>query len=103
MLSRKFAIALAAAALSGGVLAANAAAGNSGPSQATFGAPPGGFAAYHGTAMAADAKKAPANKKLAYKGRKLGLAQSYIGRNAAEPTLGVGLTGAIYTVAADFD
>ncbi|HEX4655071.1 MAG TPA: sialidase family protein [Mycobacteriales bacterium] len=102
MLPRRIAIAVAVAGLSTGALAANA-VGSSGPSEATFGAPAGGFAAYHGTAMKTDAKKAPSNAKVAYSGRKLVLAQSYIGRNAAEPTLGVGLTGAIYTVAADFD
>ena len=31
------------------------------------------------------------------------LAQSYVGRKAAEPTLGVGQTGVIYTVASSFD
>jgi hypothetical protein len=102
MLPRKLAIALAAAGLSAGALAANA-AGSGGPDRSTFGAAPGGFAAYHGTSFKTDPKKEPANKSVAYGGRKLVLAQSYIGRDAAEPTLGVGLTGAIYTVAADFD
>src|SRR4051812_49142865 len=102
MLPRKVAIVLAAAGLSAGALAANA-SGTSGLSEKTFGAPPGGFAAYHGTALKSDPAKAPHNKKIAYHGRKLVLAQSYVGRNAAEPTLGVGLTGAIYTVASTFD
>ncbi len=103
MLSRKLAIVVAAAGLSAGALGAANAANSGGLSEKTFGAPPGGFAAYHGTAMKSDPKKAPQNKKVAYGGRKLVLAQSYVGRNAAEPTLGVGLTGAIYTVASDFD
>src|SRR3954451_16796657 len=79
MLPRKIAIAVAVAGLSTGALAANA-VGSSGPSEATFGAPAGGFAAYHGTTMKTDAKKAPSNAKVAYSGRKLVLAQSYIGR-----------------------
>jgi hypothetical protein len=103
MPSRRLALALAAAGLLSAGLAANAAPGSAGPSARTFGAPPGGFAAYHGTREHADPKKAPANHAVHYTGRKLVLAQSYVGRKAAEPTLGVGLTGTVYTVAAAFD
>src|SRR3954453_11748387 len=101
MLRRRTALAipLTVSVLAG--MAANAA--SSGLSQRTFGAPPGGFAAYHGTRLAADPKKAPANHAVHYTGRKLVLAQSYVGRKAAEPTLGVGQTGVVYTVASDFD
>ena len=71
--------------------------------QATFGAPAGGFAAFHGTRVTAQPKKLLQNKALHYRGRKLVLAQSYVGRKAAEPTLGVDRSGAIYTVASSFD
>jgi hypothetical protein len=72
-------------------------------SQRTFGAAPGGFAAYHGTRVGADPKSLLQNKALHYSGRKLVLTQSYVGRKAAEPTLGIDRSGAIYTVAAAFD
>ncbi|MDX6220248.1 MAG: hypothetical protein QOJ48_1929 [Frankiales bacterium] len=69
----------------------------------TLGAPAGGFAAYHGTRLTTAPKDVPSNKALAYKGTKLVLAQAYIGRKAAEPTLGVDKKGDVYTVAAAFD
>jgi len=72
----------------------------------TFGAAPSGFAAYHAIRVASD-PKAPstvlANTPVAYHGPKLVLAQSYVGRKAAEPTLGIDHKGAIYTVASAFD
>src|SRR3954468_5461347 len=102
MPARRIILAVAAAGLCAGALAANATS-SGGPSATTFGAAPGGFAAYHGTFLKKDPAKAPSNHRVHYSGRKLVLAQSYIGRKAAEPTLGVGQTGAIYTVAADFD
>jgi len=71
--------------------------------QKTFGAPGAGFAAYHATRLAADPKTLVQNKAIRYTGRKLVLAQSYVGRKAAEPTLGVDRNGAIYTVASAFD
>src|SRR6185312_5168618 len=71
--------------------------------QSTFGAPGAGFAAYHGTRLSSDPKTFVQNKAIHYTGRKLVLAQSYVGRKAAEPTVGVDRSGAIYTVAADFD
>ena len=73
------------------------------PNEAAFGAAYGGFAAYHGTALTLEPKVAPANKAVAYTGPKLVLAQSYVGRKAAEPTLGVDKKGAVFTVAAAFD
>ncbi|HEU5033321.1 MAG TPA: sialidase family protein [Mycobacteriales bacterium] len=75
----------------------------SGPGTNSFGAPYGGFAAYHGTVEHADPTKAPQNHRVAYSGRKLVLAESYVGRKSAEPTIGVGRTGVVYTVAAAFD
>ena len=60
------------------------------PNQAAFGAPYGGFAAYHGVLLKTEPKAPAANKALAYRGPKLELAQAYVGRKAAEPTLGVG-------------
>ena len=71
--------------------------------QSTFGAPAGGFAAYHALRMTGDSRALPQNKAIHYSGRKLVLAQSYVGRKAAEPTLGVDRSGAIYTVASAFD
>src|SRR4051812_6209951 len=103
MLRRRTALGLvAAAATVAGGLAANATTAG-GPSASTLGAPPGGFAAYHGLRLAADPKAEPHNRALHYTGRKLVLAQSYVGRKAAEPTLGVGRSGTIYTVASTFD
>src|SRR3954447_17085016 len=101
MLRRRTALALPVAVSVLAGMAANAS--GSGLSERTFGASPGGFAAYHGTREIADPKKAPANHAGRYSGRKLVLAQSYVGRKAAEPTLGVGVTGTVYTVASAFD
>src|SRR4051812_11831791 len=94
------AVPLAASVIVGAV-AAGAAGG--GPNERTLGATPGSFAAYHGTRIAKDPAKAPSNHRAHYTGRRLVLAQSYIGRKSAEPTLGVGLTGTVYTVAGAFD
>jgi hypothetical protein len=102
-MSRRHVAVAAAAGISLAAALAASASGSSGLSQKTFGAPPGGFAAYHGTPIAKMPKKAPSNKRIAYDGRKLVLAQSYVGRKAAEPTLGVGRDGTIYTVASMFD
>ena len=71
--------------------------------EATFGAPPGGFAAYHALAVAKDPKAAIVNRAVTYDGPKLVLAKSYIGRKAAEPTVGVDANGNVFTVAAAFD
>jgi len=73
------------------------------PNQAAFGAPYGGFAAYHGVLLKTEPKAPAANKALAYRGPKLELAQAYVGRKAAEPTLGVDAKGTVWTVAAAFD
>jgi hypothetical protein len=94
-----------AAVAAGSLLAAVAAqAATSGAAtSAAFGAPYGGFAAYHGTRLSTEPAKPVANQALAYSGRKLQLTQAYIGRKAAEPTLGVDKSGTVYTVAAAFD
>jgi len=97
-------VAVAGVAVIGALSAAlSTQASGSGVSQSTFGAAPGGFAAYHGQRVAAEPKHFIQNKAVRYSGQKLVLAQSYVGRKAAEPTLGVDRTGAIYTVAAAFD
>src|SRR3954447_25668691 len=101
MLRRRTALAIPVVVSVLAGIAANAS--GSGLNERTFGAPAGGFAAYHGTREAADPKKAPANHAIHNPGPKLVLAQSYVGRKAAEPTLGVGQTGVVYTVASDFD
>jgi len=78
-------------------------ASGSGMNESTFGAAPGGFAAYHGTYLTKDPKTPPANKAVHYSGPKLVLSQSYVGRQSAEPTLGVDRKGEIFTTAAAFD
>ncbi|MDP9101256.1 MAG: glycoside hydrolase [Actinomycetota bacterium] len=96
------------AALCGTVLAAAAthaapAAGSSAAERA-LGAPVGVFAAYHGTVVTKNTTATvPANRPVSYHGPKLVLAQSYVGRKAAEPTLGVDRSGTIFTVASAFD
>src|SRR3954462_15933381 len=103
MLRRRTLLVLAAAAATAtGALAANATAAG-GPSQTTFGAAPGGFAAYPGVRLASDPKVAPHNRAVPYTGKKLVLTQSYVGRKAAEPALGVGRTSATHHVASMYD
>ena len=87
-------VGLASTAVTYSALASNA---------STFGAPEGGFAAYHAKKLTTLPKELPGNKAIAYHGTKLVLAQSYVGRKAAEPTLGVDKLGHVYTVAAAFD
>src|SRR4051794_335829 len=69
----------------------------------TFGAPYGSFAAFHGTALRTEPMTPAENKAASYQGRKLELAQAYVGRKAAGPTLGVDKTGDVWTVASAFD
>jgi hypothetical protein len=74
------------------------------PRQAALGAPPGGFAAYHAVKVKEnDADVVPHNKAVAYKGQKLAFTQSYVGRQAAEPTIGVDQRGRVYFPASTFD
>ena len=84
-------------------MALSAQAGAHALTEATFGAPPGGFAAYHAMRVVKDPKAAVVNRAVAYDGPKLVLAQSYVGRKAAEPTVGVDANGNVFTVAAAFD
>jgi hypothetical protein len=84
-------------------LLAGVAAQAASTSKADFGAPYGGFAAYHAIKLKTEPAKPRANKPVAYHGKKLVLAQAYVGRKAAEPTLGVDKKGDVYTVAAAFD
>lgn len=97
-------VALIALTLTAG-LAVGSQANGSALNQKTFGAPGAGFAAYHGTRVTTEPKATTVlqNRAVHYRGPKLVLAQSYVGRKAAEPTVGVDRSGAVYTVAADFD
>ena len=96
--------AAAGAALTVGLaLVASSQATGAALNQSTFGAPGAGFAAYHATRVTAEPKGLLQNRAVHYDGRKLVLAQSYVGRKAAEPTIGVDRSGAIYTVASAFD
>src|SRR4051794_41603408 len=52
---------------------------------------------------AADGPAAPANTALAPDGMNLLLQSAYVGRKAAEPTLGVDRDGVAYYAASDFD
>jgi hypothetical protein len=74
------------------------------PRLAALGAPVGGFAAYHGTVVKQnDADHVPANKPVKYAGPKLAFASHYVGRQAAEPTIGVDKQGRAYYPASTFD
>ena len=104
--TRRVTGALTALALAGGVISASVtqAVGTSTAADAAFGAPVGGFAAYHATPVRTNtAATVPANHSTPYHGPKLVLAQAYVGRKAAEPTLGVDAKGAVFTVASAFD
>ncbi len=61
------------------------------------------FAAYHGQTFTRQPKTKPANKAIAYRGEKLAFRSTYVGRGAAEPTIGVDKKGAAFFVAAAFD
>jgi hypothetical protein len=97
-------VALTALTLSLGLAVSSHASGPS-LNRKTFGAPASGFAAYHGTRVTSEPKATTVlqNRAVHYRGPRLVLAQSYVGRKAAEPTVGVDRSGAIYTVASDFD
>ena len=105
-MSRRRIAALAALSVGASLTLAVASQASGSPmNRSTFGAAPGGFAAYHAIRVASDPKAGVvlANTPVAYRGPKLVLAQSYIGRQSAEPTIGVDRKGAIYTTAAAFD
>ena len=59
--------------------------------------------AYHGKIVAAQPAKRPANSAIAYRGTPLVLQQTYVGRTAAEPTIGVDKSGAAFFAASAFD
>lgn len=59
--------------------------------------------AYHGTLMAAAPKARPMNRPTSYRGKPLVLQQTYVGRGAAEPTLGVDKSGVAFFAASAFD
>jgi hypothetical protein len=63
----------------------------------------GSFSAYHALRVTALPKAVPSNRRTSYTGPKLVLAQSYVGRKAAEPTLGVDKLGHVFTAASAFD
>lgn len=62
-----------------------------------------GFVAYRGTTLTRQPKVKPANKPTAYAGPRLAFRSTYLGRGAAEPTIGVDKKGAAFFVAAAFD
>ena len=62
-----------------------------------------GFAAYHGTTLAKQPRSKPANKAIAYDGPPLAFRSTYVGRAAAEPTIGVDKAGNAFFVASTFD
>jgi hypothetical protein len=63
----------------------------------------GGFAAYQGLSLAKQPKTKPANKEIAYDGPQLAFRSTYVGRGAAEPTIGVDKAGNAFFAAASFD
>ena len=89
---------------SGLAVAATTASARPDPRAAALGAPPGGFAAYHGTVVKQnDRERVPANRPVSYRGPKLAFASSYVGRQAAEPTIGVDQRGRVFYPASTFD
>lgn len=62
-----------------------------------------GFVAYKGTTVTKQPKTKPANKKVRYSGPKLAFRSTYVGRGAAEPTLGVDKKGDAFFAAGAFD
>jgi hypothetical protein len=61
------------------------------------------FAAYHGTTLTKQPKTKPANKPISYSGEKLAFRSTYVGRGAAEPTIGVDKKGDAFFAAGAFD
>jgi hypothetical protein len=62
-----------------------------------------GFAAYYGTTLSKQPKRKPANTAIEYDGPRLAFRSTYVGRSAAEPTIGVDKDGNAFFVAAAFD
>jgi hypothetical protein len=61
------------------------------------------FTAYHGKRIRQQPKALPSNSPIAYHGSKLAFRSTYVGRGAAEPTMGVDRHGNAFFVAAAFD
>lgn len=59
--------------------------------------------AYHGVLMPTAPKSPPRNKPISYRGKPLVLQQTYVGRGAAEPTIGVDKKGTAFFAASQFD
>ncbi|MDQ1710730.1 MAG: hypothetical protein QOE45_180 [Frankiaceae bacterium] len=74
------------------------------PRGAALGAPVGGFAAYRGTPVKTNTQdRVPFNRPVKYTGQKLAFTSHYVGRQAAEPTIGVDKLGRVYYPASTFD
>lgn len=59
--------------------------------------------AYHGKVMSDAPKATVKNAAVAYRGKPLVLQQTYVGRGAAEPTIGVDKSGTAFFAASQFD
>jgi hypothetical protein len=95
---------LAGLLLTGVTVATTATAAKRDPRAAALGAPPGGFAAYHAAVVKKnDADFVPHAKAVKYSGPKLAFTQSYVGRQAAEPTIGIDQRGRVFFPASTFD
>lgn len=62
-----------------------------------------GATAFRGRVLNAQPKSLPQNKAVAYRGKPLSFASTYIGRKAAEPTIGIDKKGGIVFPAGAFD
>ena len=62
-----------------------------------------GFAAYHGQVFTRQPKAKPSNTAISYSGEHPRFRSTYVGRGAAEPTIGVDKKGNAFFVAAAFD
>ena len=59
--------------------------------------------AYHGKIEVSQPKTRPHNSAIAYRGKPLVLQQTYVGRQSAEPTIGVDKSGTAFFAASAFD
>jgi hypothetical protein len=62
-----------------------------------------GFSAFHGTPLATEPTDEPQNKPISYAGAPLVLKPTYVGRDSAEPTLGVDKKGRVFYASGAFD
>jgi hypothetical protein len=72
-------------------------------SSATAAKNPRPTVAYHGKLLASLPKSRPANAPIAYRGKPLVLQQTYVGRQATEPTIGLDKAGNAFFAASTFD